>query len=142
MLNNLKIRIFYFYRGLTLNIGHFLISKQQQKNTKKCHKNTNLSDKRTPAVAKIQNNICCCGVSGLNMQIILSNISRRKSFMLILKGFLFFQKLLFSSTTLMTSSLIVKSNFENCSTYSQSIQNINQIIVRIVFALRPKLRPQ
>ena len=72
------------------------------------------------------------------MQIILSNISRRKSFMLTLKGFLFFSRCFFIITDVI-KSYCEKQFWKLLHLLTIDTQNINQIIVRIGFCSAAKI---
>ena len=76
----------------------------------------------------------------LNMQIILSNISQRKSFtMLTLKGFLFFFQGVFFILTDVIKSYCEKQFWKLLHLLTIDTQNINQIIVRIGFCSAAKI---
>ena len=72
------------------------------------------------------------------MQIILSNISRPKSFMLTLKGFLFFSRCFFNITDVI-KSYCEKQFWKLLHLLTIDTQNINQIIVRIGFCSAAKI---
>ena len=116
----------------------FLSQNNNKKNTKKCHKNTNLSDKRTTPVAKIQNNICC-RVSVGTCKSFYPTLASEKVLCCWLKRFLFFKSRCFFILTDVIKSYCEKQFWKLLHLLTIDTQNINQIIVKIGFCSAAKI---